>query len=504
MQSSYDLLIVGGGINGTAIAREAALNGLSVLLVERGDLAGATSSASTKLIHGGLRYLEYYDFRLVAEALAERERLVKAAPHIIRPMHFVLPHEHSVRPWWMVRLGLWLYDRLGGRSTLDRSRGLKRSDTTYIAPLKGLGRGFVYSDAFVDDARLTVLNAVDAADNGADIAVRTALDSARRDGDLWRARLSDDREVTARALVNAAGPWVAELLGRLGVNATAGVRLVKGSHIVVPRLYEGDHAYMLQQPDRRIVFAIPYQRDFTEIGTTDVPVDAPEDATIDEDEITYLCDAVNRHFRRRIAPADIVSSWSGVRPLYDDGASEARAVTRDYVLELDTAGAPLLSVFGGKITTARHLAEEALGKLAGPLDREISAKTRDRVFPGGDITNFTRFVEHIHARWPFLGNPRAERMAHAYGGDLATMLGDLGDEVGMGRAFGAGLTELEARWMHDREWARAPADALERRSKLHLHMTAGERATFAAWWDEAFGSAVPANEFGVATLASMQ
>jgi glycerol-3-phosphate dehydrogenase len=486
---TYDLLIVGGGVNGTAIAREAALNGLSVLLVERGDLAGATSSASTKLIHGGLRYLEYYDFRLVAEALAERERLVKAAPHIIRPMHFVLPHEHAVRPWLMVRAGLWLYDRLGGRSTLDRSRGLRRSDTAYTAPLKGSGRGFVYSDAFVDDARLTMLNAMDAADNGAEIAVRTALDSARRDGGTWRANLSDGREVIARALVNAAGPWVAELLGRLGVNAAAGVRLIKGSHIVVPRLYDGDHAYMLQQPDRRIVFAIPYQRHFTEIGTTDVPVDKPEDAVIDADEITYLCNAANRHFTRRIAPTEVVASWSGVRPLYDDGASEARAVTRDYVLELDTAGPPLLSVFGGKITTARHLAEEALGKLAEPLEHEVHTATRSRVFPGGDIPDFARYVDQVRARWPFLGDPRAERMARAYGSLLAAMLGDVGDEGGMGRAFGAGLTEIEARWMYGREWARSPADALERRSKLHLHMMQDEQAAFAGWWNETFGTA---------------
>ena len=484
---TYDLLIVGGGVNGTAIAREAALNGLKVLLVERGDLAGATSSASTKLIHGGLRYLEYYDFRLVAEALAERERLVNAAPHIIRPMHFVLPHEHAVRPWLMVRLGLWLYDRLGGRSTLDRSRGLRRSDTAYIAPLKSSRRGFVYSDAFVDDSRLTVLNAVDAADHGAEIAVRTALESARRESDVWCARLSDGRDVAARALVNAAGPWVVELVGRLGVDAAAGVRLVKGSHIIVPRLYDAGHAYMLQQPDRRIVFAIPYHRDFTEIGTTDVPVDAPEDAVIDAGEIAYLCDAVNRHFTRQIAPADVVATWSGVRPLYDDGASEARAVTRDYVLELDTAVPPLLSVFGGKITTARHLAEEVLGKLAEPLGRKVRHATRTRVFPGGDIPDFTLYVDQVRTRWPFLGDPRAERMAHAYGSLLGAVLADVDDEAAMGRAFGAGLTEVEARWMHDREWARTPEDALHRRSKLHLHMTGLEQTAFAAWWIATFG-----------------
>ncbi len=479
---TYDLIIVGGGINGCAIAREASLLGLTVLLVERDDLASHTSSASTKLIHGGLRYLEYYDFKLVAEALHERERLVKAAPHIIRPMRFVLPHENAVRPWWMVRLGLVLYDLLGGRMTLKRSRGLRKTDTAFTAPLKGSGRGFVYSDAFVDDSRLTLFNAVDAADNGADIRTRTTLDNARRDGDVWRANLSDGTVVEARGLVNAAGPWVHQLLGDLGVNSRSGVRLVKGSHIVVPRMYDGDHSYILQQPDRRIVFAIPYQRDFTEIGTTDIPVDAPEDAKIDDDEIAYLCDAVNRHFTKQIAPADVTSTWSGVRPLYDDGASEARAVTRDYVLELDTMGPALLSVFGGKITTARHLAEEALQKLAPALGFKAHPVTSARVFPGGAIGDFEQFVAKVRVTWPFLGDIRAERMAHAYGALLSEMLDGIADAGAMGEDLGGGLTELEARWMRDREWARTADDALRRRSKIGLHVTADERARIEAWW----------------------
>ena len=482
---TYDLLIVGGGINGCAIAREASLLGLTVMLVERDDLASHTSSASTKLIHGGLRYLEYYDFKLVAEALRERERLVKAARHLIRPMRFVLPHENAVRPWWLVRAGLVLYDMLGGRMTLARSRGLRRDDALYRAPLKAKdGRGFVYSDAYVDDARLTLLNAMDAAANGATVLTRTALTCARREGDRWRATLSDGQAVEARALVNAAGPWVAELLGRLGVNARAGVRLVKGSHIVVPRLYEGDHAYMLQQPDRRIVFAIPYQDRFTEIGTTDIPVERPEDAVIDEGEIAYLCEAANRHFTRQIAPADVTSTWSGVRPLYDDGASEARAVTRDYVLEFDTAGPPLLSVFGGKITTARHLAEEAMGKLAPALGTALHRPTRERPFPGGAIEGFDSFLARVRKTWPFLGEQRSARMAHSYGSMLDTMLAGAADEAAMGEAFGAGLTEVEARWMRDREWARSADDALDRRSKLGLVMTAAQRARVAAWWDE--------------------
>ncbi|WP_010217806.1 glycerol-3-phosphate dehydrogenase [Sphingomonas sp. PAMC 26621] len=480
---TYDLLIVGGGINGCAIAREASLLGLTVLLVERDDLAAHTSSASTKLIHGGLRYLEYYEFKLVAEALRERERLVKAAPHIIHPLRFVLPHENAVRPWWMVRLGLYLYDFLGGKMTLARSRGLRKNDAAFTAPLKVASKGFVYSDAFVDDSRLTVLNAMDAAANGADVRVGVALESARREGEVWQAHLSDGSSVRARAMVNAAGPWVAQLLGRLGVNAASGVRLVKGSHIVVPRLYEGDHAYILQQPDRRIVFAIPYQGGFTEIGTTDVPVDAPEDAVIDEDEIAYLCAAANRHFAQQIAPGDVTSTWSGVRPLYDDGASEAKAVTRDYVLELDTNGPALLSIFGGKITTARHLAEEALGKLAGPMGFSAHPVTRARVFPGGAITGFRQFLDQVRATWPFLGAARSERMAHAYGSMLAEMLRDVKSADDLGAELGGGLTEVEARWLRTREWARTADDVLLRRSKIGLHLSAAERAAFVAAWD---------------------
>lgn len=480
---TYDLLIVGGGINGCAIAREASLLGLKVLLVERDDLAAHTSSASTKLIHGGLRYLEYYEFKLVAEALRERERLVKAAPHIIHPLRFVLPHENAVRPWWMVRLGLYLYDFLGGKMTLARSRGLRKSDAAFVAPLKVASKGFVYSDAFVDDSRLTVLNAIDAAANGADIRVGVALDSARRDGAVWQAHLSDGSSVSARGMVNAAGPWVSQLLGRLGVNAASGVRLVKGSHIVVPRLYDGDHAYILQQPDRRIVFAIPYQDGFTEIGTTDVPVDAPEDAVIDQDEIAYLCEAANHHFTRQITPVDVTSTWSGVRPLYDDGASEAKAVTRDYVLELDTNGPTLLSIFGGKITTARHLAEEALAKLATPMGFSAHPVTRARAFPGGAIPAFPQYVAQVCATWPFLGAARAERMAHAYGSMLPDMLQDVKSAEDLGQDLGGGVSEVEARWLRTREWARSAEDVLSRRSKIGLHLSETERSAFEAAWD---------------------
>jgi glycerol-3-phosphate dehydrogenase len=369
---TYDLLIIGGGINGCAIAREAALNGLSVLLVEKDDLAAHTSSASTKLIHGGLRYLEYYEFRLVREALQERERLLRLAPALIRPLAFVLPHENAVRPWWLVRAGLLIYDWLGGRSSVPRSRGLRADDAAYQAPLQRKGAGFVYFDAATDDTALTRAIAADAVANGARIMTRTELTSARRDGEVWHAALSGGQDVSARILVNAAGPWVGDMLARLGINTKAHVRLVKGSHITVPRLYEGDHAYMLQQPDKRIVFALPWAGE-TAIGTTDIAVDDPAATPATDDEIAYLCAAVDRYFTTRVTPADVTGSWSGVRPLYDDGASEAKAVTREYVLEVDESGPPLLSVFGGKITTARALGEDVLGKLGHP-----STATRDR------------------------------------------------------------------------------------------------------------------------------
>jgi glycerol-3-phosphate dehydrogenase len=466
---TYDLLIIGGGINGTAIARDAAMGGASVLLVEKDDLAAHTSSASTKLIHGGLRYLEYYEFKLVREALKERERLLRAAPHLIYPMHFVLPHENAVRPWWLVRLGLLLYDTIGGRITLPRSRSLRKSDTEYLIPLQRPGKGFVYSDAWVDDARLVVLNAIDAAKHGAEICTRTALVSARRDGDVWHAELSDGRRVEARNLVNAAGPWVAEALALTGAYARSGVRLIKGSHIVVPRLFDHDQAYMLQQPDRRIVFAIAYEGDKTLIGTTDVPVEKPEDATITADEIDYLCAAANRYFVKQIGPADVVRTYSGVRPLYDDGASEAKAVTRDYVLELDENGPPLLSVFGGKITTARHLAEEAVEKLGLK-----TGDTREAVLPGGDIGNFEAFFTDVRARYPFLTADQSHRMARAYG----SMLDDF-VTPDMGEDFGGGLTAREVDWLVTHEWARSVDDVIWRRSKLGLVLSDAQVARIA-------------------------
>lgn len=376
---TQDLLIIGGGINGCAIAREAALLGLKVVLVERDSLAAHTSSASSKLIHGGLRYLETYEFRLVREALVERERMLATAPQLIRPMAFVLPHAHAVRPRWMVRAGLYLYDLLGLGSSLPRSQALRRDDPRLV-PLTAGTSGFLYWDAQVDDAALVRANAQDAAANGAEIHTNVAVTGAQRDADRWTVTLSDGRQVAARAIVNAAGPWVRDLLDTLGVATDSGLRLIKGSHITVPALWEGDHAYILQQPDRRVVFAAPWRGE-TMIGTTDVPVQHPGDAGIDRQEIAYLCAAANRYFRRQITPADVTGSWSGIRALYDNGADEARTVTRDYHLDLDTRAAPILSVFGGKITTARALAEHAMAKLAPLLGVTPRPVTRDRRLP---------------------------------------------------------------------------------------------------------------------------
>jgi glycerol-3-phosphate dehydrogenase len=377
---TFDLLIIGGGINGAAIARDAAGRGRRVLLVEKDELASHTSSASSKLIHGGLRYLEYGEFRLVREALKEREILLRTAPHVVTPLRFVLPHGPGMRPWWMVRAGLKLYDLLAIGGSLPRSKATDEAPLREPLKEEAAGRLATYWDARVDDARLVILNALDAAERGAEIATHTEFLSAERRGELWEAELSGGRRVGARAIVNAAGPWVADVLKqRLREESRARVRLIKGSHIVVPRLYDGDHAYILQQPDGRVVFALPWG-EASLVGTTDIPVDTPEEAVISGEEIDYLCGAVNLYFRRQTAPSQLLGSWSGVRSLYDDGAGEAKAVTRDYHLELDETGPKLLSIFGGKITTARALAEEALAML-GIQSGKWTASAR---FPTGD------------------------------------------------------------------------------------------------------------------------
>jgi glycerol-3-phosphate dehydrogenase len=471
---TYDLLIVGGGINGAAIARGAALRGASVLLVEKDDLAAHTSSASSKLIHGGLRYLEYYEFRLVREALHEREILLRTAPHIVRPLRFILPQADGMRPHWMLRAGLFLYDLFSIRGSLPRSARVRRGDPA-LAPLASQPRALSYSDAWVDDSRLVILNAVHAAQNGAEVATRTELLSAQRDGGLWRATLSGNRAVAAKAIVNAAGPWVTHLLGRLSETSSSRVRLIKGSHIVVPQLWEGDQAYILQQPDGRVVFALPYLGAFTLIGTTDIPVEAPEDATITAEETAYLCDASNSYFTTQVSPADVIWSYSGIRSLHDNGAADAKAVTRDYHLELDTdPGARLLSVFGGKITTARALAEEALEKLGiqGPR------ATRWSSLPGGDI--YPLFLEWLEEVAKWMPQPLLSRLSRAYGTAMKDMIGNARCLADLGHHYGAGLHEAELRYLIEKEWARTAEDVLWRRTKLGLFMTPQEQAALAA------------------------
>ncbi|KQM92893.1 MULTISPECIES: glycerol-3-phosphate dehydrogenase [Sphingomonas] len=504
-----DLLIVGGGINGTGIARDAAGRGLSVLLVEQDDLASHTSSASTKLIHGGLRYLEYGELRLVREALIERERLLAIAPHIIWPLQFVLPQTHSPRPAWMVRLGLFLYDHLGGRKVLPATRTVHLDRDPLGDGLKpGATRAFVYSDCWVEDSRLVVLNARDAAEHGATILTRTRLvATTRRDGG-WSATIADaqgERTVTARVLVNAAGPWVADVLGKVpDSRRDRGVRLIKGSHIVVPRLYAGDHALLLQNPDKRVVFAIPYEGRFTLIGTTDEAWQgAPGPATIDAAETAYLCDTIDRYFQRGITPADIVWSYSGIRPLYDDHAANASAVTRDYVLDLDAAEdrAAMLSIFGGKITTYRKLAEHAMTQLAPFFpDRNTDLTkswTATVALPGGDLpeSNFDRYLEALIRAYPDLPAALLRRLGRAYGTRVDRILGAARTTAELGEDFGAGLHAAEIDYLVDQEWARSAADILYRRSKLGLHVPADAAARIDAYLadriDGAAGGAPP-------------
>jgi glycerol-3-phosphate dehydrogenase len=482
-QQTVDLLIVGGGINGTGIARDAAGRGLAVTLVEKDDLAAATSSWSSKLIHGGLRYLEQYEFRLVREALREREVLLKLAPHIIRPLLFVLPHDRSMRPVWMIKAGLFLYDHLGGRITLPRSKAVAFPHLEYSAGLKGDFRsGFVYSDCRVDDSRLTVLNAVSAREKGARVLTRTRFEGAQRVNGDWEARLTaangEPLTVRARAIVNAAGPWVMDVLDHVaGEKVRGGVRLVKGSHIIVPKVHSQGHAYIIQNPDRRVIFIIPYEREFSLIGTTDIAVPTIAGAErISHDETRYLLDAVNRVLAKPLAETDIVSSYAGVRPLYDDGSANPSEVTRDYVLRLDQhQGAPLLTIFGGKITTYRPLAEEALGKLKPFFPAMKGDWTAGEPLPGGDVGHFNAFRDDMYRRYETLGRDLVDGVVRRHGSRSVRILGHARTSADLGRYFGAGLTESEVRYLVAEEWAETADDVLWRRTKCGLHMAADER-----------------------------
>jgi glycerol-3-phosphate dehydrogenase len=486
----FDLLIIGGGVNGTGIARDAAGRGLSVALVEQGDLAQATSSASSKLIHGGLRYLEQYEFRLVREALAEREVLLAAAPHIIWPLRFVLPHDHTLRPWWLVRTGLFLYDHIGGRRSLPGTADLRFPGHPAGNSLKPeIRRGFEYSDCWVEDARLVVLNARGAAERGAQIWPRTRCVRLERQPERWVATLEDtatgaQREVSGRVLINAAGPWVVDLLTRVaGRNTTRGLRLIKGSHIVVKRLYTEPHCFILQNHDRRIVFVIPYEHDYTLIGTTDVPVEGdPTGIRITSDETEYLCAAVSRWFAKPVTPADVVWSYAGVRPLYDDHAASASTVTRDYVLDFDAdGGAPVLSVFGGKITTFRRLAEHAMERIAKVFPGCGGPWTAGVPLPGGQIGQPSEWLAGFQRRHPWIEPANARRLMRAYGTDADVVIGDAKSMADLGEAFGAGLTAREVDYLHASEWAASADDILWRRSKLGLHVPPGAGEAIAAY-----------------------
>ena len=493
MDQHYDLAVIGGGINGAGIARDAAGRGVSVALIERGDLAQGTSSASTKLIHGGLRYLEHYEFALVRESLVERERLWAIAPHIIWPLRFVLPHVPGVRPRWLVRLGLFLYDHIGGRKRLAAARSLDLTRDPAGVPLKPeFTRGFEYSDCWVDDARLVVLNARDAANRGATVLTRHDVTGLHRIAQGWRVSMrrgdGSSAALTASAVVNAAGPAVAQLLDAQALVHKTQARLVRGSHIVVPRKYAHDRAYFCQNRDGRIFFAIPYERAFTLIGTTDADHHGPiADARASADEIAYLCDSATEFFAEAVTPDQIVWSYAGIRPLVDDGSGRPEAATRGYRFEVDTAdgtAAPILSIFGGKITTYRHLAEGAVAQLAEFLPALASPGwTGEAALPGGacGIDGVAAAKADLSARYPWLAADEIERLFHSYGIDTEKWLAGATSRAALGIDFGHGLSEAEVRYLVANEWAQTAEDILWRRSKLGLRFGAGETAALAAF-----------------------
>ena len=488
----YDLAIIGGGINGVGIARDAAGRGLKVLLVERDDLAAHTSSASTKLVHGGLRYLEHYEFNLVRKALKEREVLLKAAPHIIWPMRFVLPVDEGMRPAWFLRLGLFLYDHLGGRKILPGTSNLNLLNDQRGDPLKKrLKKGFAYSDCWVEDARLVVLTARDAAEKGADICLRTECAGLKRSSDHWSLDLmakGETRVEQAKVLVNAAGPWVDPVTALYDQSSNAAkLRLVKGSHIVIKRKFEGDHSYIFQNKDGRIIFAIPYEHNFTLIGTTDQPWSYEEGpAKISDSEIDYLCAAASEYFAEPVEREHIQWTYSGVRPLFDDKSQSASTVTRDFVFDYnDEAGAPALSIFGGKITTYRVLALKAMKTLRTALGVSTDDWTENAPLPGGDfaVEDYDRLVDEYSACWPFITNATIARLVRAYGTDTAQILRKSGALADLGQDFGAGLYEIELTWLIDKEFVQTAEDVLWRRSKLGLHMSDAEQNAVKSWFD---------------------
>ena len=487
MSKTYDLFIIGGGINGVGIARDATGRGLSAYVCEQSDLAGQTSSRTTKLIHGGLRYLEYYDFRLVREALLERERVMAIAPHIVEPVRFVIPYRKGIRPAWMVRIGMFLYDHLAKRRWLPGSETIHMKRSSIGDTLQDwLDLAFVYSDCRTDDARLVILNAIDARERGADIHTHTRFVTAKKDGNEWIATVENvktgqQEDIRAKGIINTAGPWVSKVLKEhLHIKTDKDVRLVQGSHIVVRKMYEGEHAFFFQNPDGRLIFAIPYQDEFTLIGTTDIPYTGdPAAVEISNDEIDYMCKCMNDYFKKPISKEDVIWTFSGVRPLYDDAAKNASAVTRDYVLDLESkAGEPiLLSVFGGKITTFRRLAEHVFEKLEPFIPGLKPSWTTGAPLPGGDMpdVDFARFLKGARERWPFLSDFTIRRMAHSYGTRMEKFLGNAKSMEELGTNFGADLTKAEVDYLVDQEWAETAEDILWRRSKIGLHVASAEK-----------------------------
>ncbi|MGB5706582.1 MAG: glycerol-3-phosphate dehydrogenase [Arenicellales bacterium] len=476
---SVDLLVIGGGINGTGVARDAAGRGLSVALCEQDDLAQYTSSSSTKLIHGGLRYLEHYDFKLVRHSLREREVLLRSAPHIIWPMRFILPHHRALRPRWLIRLGLFLYDHLGKRILLPGSNGVDLRKHVSGGVLKPeFTHGFEYSDCWVQDARMVVLNAMDAKERGAVVMTRTRCAGLLRNQDQWEATLelresSELIKVHARAIVNAAGPWVEQVAGLdPGSQSAHGIRLVKGSHIIVPSLFEHNYAYIFQNKDDRILFAIPYESDFTLLGTTDVEIESdPAQVTVSDEEIDYLCHSANQYFARELTPDDVVAKYAGVRPLFDDAKANASKTTRDYVLHIDNEGPPLVSIYGGKLTTFRRLSEEVMDMLANPLRADSGAWTTTGVLPGGDFdaADYAGFEAECKSRYPWCDKFLVTRLARNYGTRIDHILSRARSMNELGQHFGAGLYQAEVSYLIENELAMSAEDILVRRTKLGLH-----------------------------------
>jgi len=493
MPEAIDLFIIGGGVNGAGIARDAAGRGLSVVLCEKDDLAEGTSSRSGKLIHGGLRYLEYYEFRLVREALIEREILLNAAPHIIWPLRFVLPHSPTDRPAWLVRLGLFLYDHLGGRKRLPGTRVLNLTRDPEGLPLKAqYTKAFEYSDCWVDDARLVVLNAVSARDNSAEILPRTDCKSLRQENGYWVVRVENtvsgqSREIFAKAVVNAAGPWVNDVIGRVaGGNSSRLVKLVKGSHIIVPKFWHGQQAYLIQNHDKRVIFINPYEDDKALIGTTDIAYEGdPNNVSVDKGEIEYLLEAVNRYFEKPLQEEDVVASFSGVRPLFDDGNGNPSAITRDYVLDLDRSrGAPLLNIFGGKITTYRKLAEHAVQELKAIFPQMGPSWTAIEPLPGGDIldANFDAFLLELQHQYSFLPSDLVKHYARLYGTRATHIIGNASHIKQLGNQFGPLLFEAELEFLVEYEWACCADDVLKRRTKHGLTVNPDEVAQINEWF----------------------